>query len=46
MGKRKNQALIDSDSGSNDDSGSDLDSVKKIYRRPSLLYAAVIMLCC
>lgn len=27
MGKRKNQALIDSDSSSNDDSGSDLESV-------------------
>lgn len=27
MGKRKNQPLIDSDSGSNNDSVSDLDSV-------------------
>lgn len=29
MGKRRNQPLIDSDSASNNDSGSDLDSVKQ-----------------
>lgn len=31
MGKRKNQPLIDSDSASNNDSGSDLDSVKQHF---------------
>lgn len=31
MGKRKNQPLIDSDSSSNESSGSDLDSVSVLF---------------
>lgn len=31
MGKRKNQPSSDSDSASNNDSGSDLDSVKQYF---------------